>query len=195
MKKPDKNELPIIPFESPLQWEQWLEVNHTDENGIWLKFFKKGSSVPSVTYEQALDEALCYGWIDGQKKTFDEQSYLIKFTPRRAKSIWSKKNIEHVARLYKQGKMKSRGINEAERAKADGRWEQAYDSPSNMKIPDDFLQQLTKNKKAKAFFDTLNKTNTYAIMWRLQTAKKPETREKRMKEILEMLSQGKKIHG
>ena len=195
MKKPDKNELPIIPFESPLEWERWLEMNHTDEKGIWLRFFKKGSAVTSVTYEQALDEALCYGWIDGQKKTYDEQSYLIKFTPRRAKSIWSKKNIEHIARLHKQGKMKPRGIKETELAKADGRWEQAYDSPSNMKIPDDFLQRLGKNKKAKAFFETLNKTNTYAITWRLQTAKKPETREKRMLQILEMLEQGKKFHG
>jgi len=195
MKKPEKNEPPIIPFETPSQWEQWLETNHTHINGIWLQFFKKASSVPSVTYEQALDEALCYGWIDGQKKTFDEQSYLIKFTPRRTKSIWSKKNIEHVARLQKQGKMKPQGIKEAERAKEDGRWEQAYDSPSNMKMPDDFLQRLSKNKKAKAFFETLNKTNTYAIAWRLQTAKKIETREKRMQQILEMLSQGKKFHG
>ena len=195
MKKPDKNELPVISFESPLEWEQWLEINHTNVNGIWLQFFKKGSSVPSVTYEQALDEALCYGWIDGQKKTYDERSYLIKFTPRRAKSIWSKKNIEHIARLHKQGKMKPRGIKEAELAKADGRWEQAYDSPSNMKMPDDFLQRLSKNKKAKAFFETLNKTNTYAIAWRLQTAKKPETREKRMQQLLEMMAQGKKIHG
>ena len=195
MKKPDKNELPVISFESPMEWEQWLEINHTNVNGIWLQFFKKGSSVPSVTYEQALDEALCYGWIDGQKKTYDERSYLIKFTPRRAKSIWSKKNIEHIARLHKQGKMKPRGIKEAELAKADGRWEQAYDSPSNMKMPDDFLQRLSKNKKAKAFFETLNKTNTYAIAWRLQTAKKPETREKRMQQLLEMMAQGKKIHG
>jgi len=195
MKKPDKNELPVISFESPMEWEQWLEINHTNVNGIWLQFFKKGSSVPSVTYEQALDEALCYGWIDGQKKTYDERSYLIKFTPRRAKSIWSKKNIEHIARLHKQGKMKPRGIKEAELAKADGRWEQAYDSPSNMKMPDDFLQRLSKNKKAKAFFETLNKANTYAIAWRLQTAKKPETREKRMQQLLEMMAQGKKIHG
>jgi uncharacterized protein YdeI (YjbR/CyaY-like superfamily) len=195
MKKPDKKELPVIAFESPLEWEQWLATNHTDENGIWLRLFKKNTAVPSVTYAQALDEALCYGWIDGQKKSYDELSYLQKFTPRRKKSIWSKKNIEHIARLHKQGKMKPSGIKEAELAKADGRWEQAYDSPSNMKIPDDFLQRLSKNKKAKTFFETLNKANTYAIAWRLQTAKKPETREKRMQQILDMLSQGKKFHG
>jgi uncharacterized protein YdeI (YjbR/CyaY-like superfamily) len=194
MEKADTNNLQIIPFASPLEWEQWLEINHTNNDGIWLKFFKKGSGVFSVTYEQALDEALCYGWIDGQKKKYDEQSYLIKFTPRRAKSIWSKKNIEHIARLQQHNKMKPNGIKEVEKAKTDGRWENAYDSPGNMKIPEDFLQRLNKNKKAKTFFDTLNKANTYAITWRLQTAKKRETREKRMLQIIEMLSQEKKFH-
>jgi len=194
MKKIDKSNIPILSFASPKEWEQWLAINYTNANGIWIRFFKKGSAVSSVTYTQALDEALCYGWIDGQKKLFDKQSYLTKYTPRRAKSIWSKKNIEHVARLYKLGKMKPSGIQEAENAKADGRWDRAYDSPSNMKIPDDFLKKLSQNKKAKTFFDTLNKTNTYAITWRLQTAKKLETREKRMEQLIEMLSQEKKFH-
>ncbi len=194
MKKNDTPNIPILSFASPMEWEQWLAINYTNTTGIWLRFFKKGSAISSVTYAEALDEALCYGWIDGQKKTYDEQSYLNKFTPRRAKSIWSKKNIEHVERLHKQGKMKPNGIKEIELAKADGRWDNAYDSPSNMKVPEDFLQRLSKNKKAKAFFDTLNKTNTYAITWRLQTAKKAETREKRMQQLIEMLSQGKKFH-
>jgi len=121
MKKIDKSNIPILSFASPKEWEQWLAINYTNANGIWIRFFKKGSAVSSVTYTQALDEALCYGWIDGQKKLFDKQSYLTKYTPRRAKSIWSKKNIEHVARLYKLGKMKPSGIQEAENAKADGR--------------------------------------------------------------------------
>jgi uncharacterized protein YdeI (YjbR/CyaY-like superfamily) len=151
MEKPDKNIMEIISFQSPEELDKWLAVNHTNINGIWLRFFKKDSKIPSVTYAQALDEALCYGWIDGQKKTYDEKSYLIKFTPRRARSIWSKKNIEHISRLQQHGKMKLKGIHEVEKAKADGRWENAYDSQSNMKVPDDFLKLLDKNKKAKCF--------------------------------------------
>jgi uncharacterized protein YdeI (YjbR/CyaY-like superfamily) len=161
---------------------------------VWLRFYKKGSGITSLNYAQALDEALCYGWIDGQSKTSDEKSYLQKFTQRRARSIWSKRNIEHIARLTEEGKMKPSGLKAAEAAKADGRWDMAYDSPGNMSIPEDFLLELSRDKKAFAFFETLNKANTYAISWRLQTAKKPETREKRMKIILGMLSRGEKFH-
>ena len=138
--------------------------------------------------------ALCYGWIDGQKNSYDAESWIQKFTPRRPRSIWSKRNREHIARLEQSGKMKAAGIKQVEAAKADGRWEQAYDSPGNMVVPADFLIKLARNKKAEAFFKTLNKTNTYAIVWRLQTAKKPETRDKRMKEILEMLKKQEKFH-
>ena len=162
--------------------------------GIWLRFYKKGSGIVSLNYAAALDEALCFGWIDGQSKSLDENSYLQKFTPRRARSIWSKRNIEHVARLIEEGKMNPSGLKEAEAAKTDGRWQKAYDSPANMEIPEDFLRELSKDKKAFAFYKTLNKANTYAIVWRLQTAKKPDTREKRMKAILEMLSRGEKFH-
>ncbi len=194
MENVDKNGLQIVFFGSADEWRHWLAQNHAVSNGVWIRFSKKGSGTPSPTHGEALDEALCYGWIDGQLKKGDEESYLQKFTPRRTRSIWSKRNIEHVARLQKAGRMKPAGLKEVEAAKIDGRWEKAYDSPANMEMPDDFLQELSKDKKAQAFFETLNKTNTYAIAWRLQTAKKPETREKRMKKILEMLSKGEKLH-
>ncbi len=199
MEKKTKSKSPedyqIIPFKTPKDFEKWLAKNHNRSTGIWLNFFKKDSGVKSINYKEALDEALCYGWIDGQAKSYDEKSWLQKFTPRRKKSIWSKRNTENIERLTKAGKMKPAGLKEVEAAKADGRWQKAYDSPGNMKIPDDFLKLLNKNNKAKKFFDTLNKTNLYAIAWRLQTAKKPETKERRMKLIIEMLSKGEKFHG
>ncbi len=187
-------EAPVLSFTSPQKWEAWLAKNHAKLEGIWLRFFKKGSGVKTVVYAEALDSALCYGWIDSQLKRFDEISYLQKFTPRRSKSVWSKINIGHVERLINTGRMKPAGLQKIEEAKKDGRWEKAYDSQGKMEIPEDFLKRLAKNKKAKAFFETLNKTNTYAIGWRLQTAKRPETREKRMKEILARLAMGKKFH-
>jgi len=190
-----KTDFPIISFATSKKWESWLSKNHSKLNGIWLQFYKKDSKVKSVTYAQALDGALCYGWIDGQSKKYDEESWIQKFTPRRLKSIWSKRNRENVERLYKSGKMTDAGLRVVESAKADGRWERAYDSPSTMKIPDDFLKELSKYKKAKTFFDTLNKANTYSIAWRIQTAKKPETRERWKKRILEMLKKGEKFHG
>ena len=190
----NKTGLPIISFKSPKEWASWLAKNHAKSSGIWLRLFKKDSGVATVTYAEALDEALCYGWIDGQLDKYDEKSWLRKFSPRRPQSIWSKRNIEHVNRLTECGKMKPAGLKEVEAAKADGRWGRAYDSPSAMQVPDDFLKELAKDKKAKAFFETLNKANTYAIAWRLQTAKKPETRAKRMQAILEMLKRGEKLH-
>jgi uncharacterized protein YdeI (YjbR/CyaY-like superfamily) len=190
----DKADLPILFFPSGNEWRQWLDQNFDNTPGVWLQFYKKGSGVVSITYNDALDEALCYGWIDGQVKKFDEQSYIQRFTPRRARSIWSKRNIAFIARLEKEGRMHPSGWKEANAAKADGRWEKAYDSPTNMEVPDDFIQALSSNAKAQAFFETLTKANKYAISWRLQTAKKPETREKRMKQILEMLAQGEKFH-
>lgn len=185
----------VISFASSREWERWLSKNGSRAEGIWLRFYKKGSGFPSVTYTEALDAALCYGWIDGQVKSCDARSWLRKFTPRRAKSPWSKRNIEHVRRLMKAGRMKPAGLKEAEAAQKDGRWEQAYDPGSTMEIPSDFLDRLSRNKKAQAFFDTLNRANTYAIGWRLQTAKRPETREKRMKEILAMLAREERLHG
>ena len=172
-----KSELEIILFATPGEWELWLEEHYADQKGIWLRFYKKGSGLISVNYDQALDIALCFGWIDGQTKTFDEHSYLQKFTPRRIRSNWSKRNVGIVARLEQEGRLRPSGIREVESAKADGRWDLAYDSPGNMTIPEDFLREISKNKKAKKFFDALNKVNLYSIGYRLQTAKKPEIRQ------------------
>jgi len=193
-KKTSKDDLPVISFKTSEEWRDWLEQNYQSITGIWLKFYKKDTGVTSITYHEALDEALCYGWIDGQAKPFDNISWIQRFTPRRKRSIWSKRNIENITRLESAGRMKPSGIREVEAAKTDGRWDKAYDSPGNMAIPDDFLNALSEDKNAVAFFETLNKTNRYAIAWRLQTAKKPETREKRIKTILEMLSRGEKFH-
>ncbi len=192
--KSNKPDLPVIPFASQALWEQWLEQNHSISKGIWLQMFKKGSGIASVVYAEALDVALCYGWIDGQLKSIDGLSYMQRFTPRRKRSIWSKRNIEHIARLYNEGRMKLAGIKEAEAAKADGRWEVAYDGRGTMNLPDDFLGRLIKQKDAFDFYESLNKANKYAIAWRIQTAKRSETREKRMKEILEMLIRKEKFH-
>jgi uncharacterized protein YdeI (YjbR/CyaY-like superfamily) len=181
-------------FRSSADFRQWLAQNHAGSSGIWLRFFKKSSKEKSLSYAEALDQALCYGWIDGQKKPLDAQSWLQRFTPRRPKSGWSKINTEHVARLTKAGAMTAAGLAAVAAAKADGRWEAAYASQRNAGPPDDFLKELGKNKKAKAFFDTLNKANVYSIVYRLQTAKKPETRAKRMNTILAMMAQGKKYH-
>jgi len=189
-----KADLPIIAFSSQAQWRDWLESNSTVSNGIWLQFYKKGSGIPSVVYAEALDEALCYGWIDGQLKRGDDKFYLQRFTPRRPRSTWSKRNISHVARLEKEGLMKPSGLKAVEDAKRDGRWENAYDSQSDMTVPDYLLDELKNDPKSLAFFESLDKVNTYAIVWRLQSAKNPETRAKRMKVVLEMLAKGEKIH-
>jgi uncharacterized protein YdeI (YjbR/CyaY-like superfamily) len=150
--------------------------------------------IASVSHAEALAVALCYGWIDGQLKKHDEESWLRKFTPRRPNSIWSKRNCEIVDELLAAGKMKSAGLREVAAAKQDGRWDRAYDSPSKMTVPADFMKKIAGNKKARLFFDTLSKANIYAIAWRLQTAKKPETRERRMKAIIAMLAKSKTFH-
>lgn len=187
-----KSDLPILLFVSTDDWRKWLNKNH-DSAGIWMRFYKKGKG-DSINYAQALDEALCYGWIDSQVAKYDDDSYLQKFTPRRPKSIWSKRNIGYAERLIKEGKMTPAGLKEIEAAKADGRWERAYDSPTNMQVPADFLLELEARPKAKAFFESLNKTNTYAIAWRLQTAKTDATRKRRMQALIAMLEEGKKLH-
>lgn len=186
------NDVSVAAFDSAEKWEKWLSGNHHTAKGVWLRLYKKNSGVTSVSYHEAVEYALCYGWIDGQTKKYDDDSYLQKFTPRRPGSIWSKRNVERIEKLYKEGRMKPPGIKEVEAAKADGRWAKAYDPPSEMKVPEDFLQKLEKNKKAKAFFTTLNKTSVFLIAFRLQAAKKPETREKRMTAFIEMLERGVK---
>jgi uncharacterized protein YdeI (YjbR/CyaY-like superfamily) len=186
--------LPVISFNNSIEWKKWLSVNHSNSNGIWIRFFKKDSNPDSVTHDEALDEALCYGWIDGQLKKYDDKSWLQKFTPRRPKSIWSKRNADRAVELIKLKKMESAGQKEIDSAKEDGRWDKAYDSPGKMRIPDDFIREISKNKKAFKFYKTLNRANLYSIAWRLQTAKKPETRAKRMDKIIDMLSRGEKFH-
>ena len=191
---PEKTDLQTLSFVTQQEFENWLEQYNTLTSGIWVRFFKKESKQPTISYNQALDVALCYGWIDGQVKKYDENSYIQKFTPRRSKSMWSKRNIDLFIRLEEEGKVKPSGRKEAEKAKTDGRWAKAYDSPGNMVVPDDFIQKISKNKKAFAFFESLNKTNKYTIGWRLQTAKNELTREKRMEEILRMMEQELKFH-
>jgi uncharacterized protein YdeI (YjbR/CyaY-like superfamily) len=190
----EKIEFDVIAFASAKEWERWLAKNHAKTDGVWIQFSKKGSNVRSVSYDEALIAALCYGWIDGQIKGQDQRSYIHKFTPRRAKSIWSRRNCELVERLIAEEKMKPAGLNAIKAAKADGRWERAYDSPGKMTLPDDFVKAVSKNKKAATFLAALSRANLYAIAWRLQTAKKPETRTKRMKAIVEMLTKGQKFH-
>lgn len=189
--KPDYE---IIAFKSSALWRDWLNKNHDKIDGVWLRLYKKGSGLPTVTYSEALDEALCYGWIDGQKKTYDEQSYLQKFTPRHQRSMWSKHNISHIARLTKQGLMMPAGIAQVKQAKQDGRWAAAYDKPSEMKVSDEFLAELQKHPVAEKFFATLNKSNTYAIAWRLQTAKTDVTRKRRQDKIITLLNSEQKLN-
>ena len=181
-------------FKTADSFRDWLEKNHAGSEGIWLRIFKKDAHRKSLTYAEALDQALCYGWIDGQKKPCDDLSWLQKFTQRRPKSGWSKKNTQHVERLIKAGAMTPAGMQAVEAAKADGRWQSAYASSRSAIPPEEFLKELSKNKRAQAFFKTLNKANVYAIVYRLEMAKKPETREKRMKTILDMMDQGKSFH-
>jgi len=187
------DELPVKPFKTPAAWEKWLSAN-ADAAGVWLKIAKKDSGIASVTYAQALDVALCHGWIDGQKKGFDEQFFLQRFTPRRPRSLWSKINIGHVERLTAAGLMQARGLREVEAARADGRWEAAYHGFSVMDVPAELAVALKKDRKAQAFFDTLDRTNRYAFCWRVHTAKKPETRVARAAKFVEMLARGEKIH-
>jgi uncharacterized protein YdeI (YjbR/CyaY-like superfamily) len=175
-------------------WAAWLKNHSRTASEVWVRFFKKASGVQSVSYSDALDEALCWGWIDGQIKAGDSKSWLRRFTPRIQNSKWSKRNREHVLRLMNAGRMRRRGIAQVEAAKADGRWEQAYSPPSEATVPSDLLRELKKDKIAEAFFKTLNKANLYAIVYRLETAKKPETRERRFNQILAMMKDGKKFH-
>ena len=183
-----------LEFQSDIDFRDWLERNHANSEGIWMRIFKKDSRQESITYAEALDQALCYGWIDGQKKPGDGQSWLQKFTPRRPRSGWSRRNTRHVERLIQAGAMTSAGIREVDAAKADGRWQSAYASPGDAHPPEDFLTELSRNRKAAAFFHTLNRANVYAIVYRLETAKKPETRARRMQTILALLEQGKAFH-
>ena len=181
-------------FRSSKELRAWMAKEHTRAPGLLLRIYKKDSGVPSVTYAEALDQALCFGWIDGQKLPFDANSWVQKFTPRRAKGGWSKINVAHVDRLIQEGQMTPAGLKEVEAAKTDGRWAAAYDSSANATVPPEFVKELARNAKAKQFYATLNKANLYSIAYRLQTAKRSETKIKRIKLIIDMLARGEKFH-
>lgn len=187
-------ELPIELFEDKQAWADWLGQHHATSPGLWLRHAKKASGLTSVSYHEALDVALCYGWIDGQKKSYDDASWLQKWTPRGAKSIWSKINRDKALSLIDSGLMQSAGLAEIERAKHDGRWDAAYDSSSTAAVPSDLQEALDRNPAASDFFATLNKTNRYAILFRIQTAKKPETRAKRIEAFIGMLARHEKLY-
>lgn len=187
-------DLPIVVFADAAAWERWLEA-HADAPGLWLKIAKKNQGVVSVSYPEALDVALCHGWIDGLKRSCDAQYFLQRFTPRRPRSIWSKINIGKIEALIAAGRMRAGGLREVEAAQADGRWQGAYDSARNMEVPEDLAAALGKRAKARRFFEQLDRTNRYAVLWRIQTAKKPETRAARIEKLVAMLDRGEKIHG
>jgi uncharacterized protein YdeI (YjbR/CyaY-like superfamily) len=181
-------------FKSQKDFAAWLETNHRSSDGLLLRIGKKGAGVKSITYPEAVETALCYGWIDGQKLPESETAWLQRFTPRRKRSPWSKINREKALALVANGQMKQAGLDEMDRARKDGRWESAYDPQSGATIPPDFQKELDRHPKAKAFFKTVSKANRYAITWRIQTAKKPETRERRIRTYIEMLEKGETLH-
>ncbi|MGH9225258.1 MAG: YdeI/OmpD-associated family protein [Acidimicrobiales bacterium] len=184
----------IIPFESQAAWDAWLGENHGRTAGVWIRVAKKASGIPSVTHAEALDVALCYGWIDGQRDRFDDQWFIQLFTPRRRRSNWSKVNVCKVEKLIEDGRMQPSGLTEVERAKADGRWDRAYDAPSVASVPDDLQAALDANPEAKAFFETLKGNNRFAILYRIQDAKRPETRARRIDQFVTMLNEGRTIY-
>ena len=188
------DDIPIRAFKDAKAWESWLAKNQTATNGIWMRIAKKASGKKSITYPEALEVALCYGWIDGLKRPESETAWLQRFTPRRQRSLWSKINRDKALGLIACGRMTPGGLQEIERAKQDGRWEAAYSSPGAATMPADFKKELNQHPAAKAFFKTLSRTNSYAILWRIQTAKKPETRARRIRQFIEMLEKGETIH-
>ena len=187
-----KEDLPIVPFSSREAWETFLEERHATSDGLWLKLAKKDSGIESVTYAQAVEVALCYGWIDGQVRKFDGEAYLQRFTPRRARSRWSKVNRQKAIELMERGEMKPAGLQEVERARTDGRWDAAYDPPSTAVVPEDLARELEKNERALSFFSKLDKRNRYAILYQIQDAKRPETRARRIAKYVAMLAEGEK---
>ncbi|KAH7165270.1 bacteriocin-protection, YdeI or OmpD-associated-domain-containing protein [Dactylonectria macrodidyma] len=179
-------------FDTPSAWETWLAKHHNSQpTGIWLRVAKKNSGITTVTYDEALDAALCYGWIDGQRKSLDATYFVQRFTPRRKTSIWSKRNVDKVATLVASGRMQLPGQVEVDAAKADGRWERAYAGSSNAKVPPDFQAALDGNKAAGRFFETITRTQRYAFLFRLETAKRPDTRLRRIEQYVKLLAEEK----
>lgn len=185
---------PVIAFESPAAWEAWLDEQHAAADGVWVKIAKKASGIPTVTFAEALEGALCFGWIDGRRERFDDQWFLQRFTPRRRRSTWSKVNRDKVERLIEEGRMRPAGRAEIERAQADGRWDAAYDSPSQATVPPDLQASLDDHPAAAACFATLTSQNRYAILYRIQEAKRPETRARRIEKFVAMLDAGTTLY-
>lgn len=188
------NDDPKLSFADASAWARWLAANHASSKGVWLAIAKKGASHVTVTYAEALDEALAWGWIDSHKRSHDESAFLQRFSPRVARSPWSKINRDKVAVLLEAGRMEAPGLAEVERAKADGRWDMAYDSPKNATVPEDLAAALDERPQAKSFFAKVDGANRYAVLYRVQTAKKPETRARRIAELVAMLERGETIH-
>ena len=190
-----RDDLPILAFPSRAEWEAWLDANHGGSDGLWIKIAKKASGFDTVTHAEALEVALCYGWIDGQRDRFDDTWFLQRFTPRRARSRWSQVNRAKAVELIERGSMKPAGLREVERAKADGRWDAAYEPVKSATVPEDLERELERNPAAREFFETLNSQNRYAILYRLADAKRPETRARRLAQFVEMLNEGRKLYG
>ncbi len=185
---------PQLTFASDAEWEAWLEEHHADPDGVWVKIAKKGSGIASVAYPEVLDTAICFGWIDGRRNALDDRYFLQRFTPRRARSRWSKINRDKAEALIASGRMRPAGLAEVERAKADGRWEAAYAGQAQMTVPDDLQRELDARPGAAAFFAQLTSQNRYAILYRLHDAKRPETRARRLETFVAMLEAGETIH-
>jgi uncharacterized protein YdeI (YjbR/CyaY-like superfamily) len=185
---------PPIHFPSPAAWEEWLEANHASADGVWVKMAKKDSGIESVRYPEVLDIALCFGWIDARREGLDERFFLQRYTPRRSRSKWSRINREKAERLIEEGRMRPAGLAEVERAKGDGRWEAAYESPGRIGVPEDLQRELDARPDAKAFFAGLSSQNRYAILYRLHDAKRPETRARRLAKFVAMLEAGETIY-
>ena len=186
---------PTLAFPSAAAWERWLEDNNDARDGAWLRIAKKGTGIDSVRYPEVLESALCFGWIDGRREALDERYFLQRFTPRRPRSRWSRINRDTAKRLLAEGRMRAPGLAEVERAKADGRWEAAYEGQRSSTVPADLQRELDARPKAKAFFAGLSSQNRYAILYRLQDAKRPETRARRLAKFVAMLDAGETLHG
>ena len=189
-----EDRLPTLFFASPAEWEEWLEKNHALSEGIWIKIAKKDADIESVRYPEVLESALCFGWIDARREALDGRHFLQRFTPRRRRSKWSRINLDTAERLIAHGRMRPAGLTEVERAKADGRWDAAYTGQRQSAVPDDLQRELDERPKAKAFFAQLSSQNRYAILYRLEDAKRPETRARRLAKFVAMLEAGETIH-
>jgi uncharacterized protein YdeI (YjbR/CyaY-like superfamily) len=184
----------LLVFRDHKEWASWLNEHHRTSPGIWMRIGKKGSALESLSYAEALEAALCYGWIDGQKRAYDDASWLQRFIPRGPNSVWSRINRDKADDLIRSGRMKPAGLDAIERAQQNGRWDSAYDSPGRAVVPSDFQAALNRSRKAKSFFSTLDRANRYAILWRIQTAKRAETRARKIQEFIRMLERREKLH-